>query len=268
MRQVRLFGLAIMGMCALSGCSLVHELKDDPAIVGITGFNLVIGIDPAINSPFPAPKVHMNWGAAFRIGPHDCVYVSTAGGASAYTNAAGKPDSSGEGKKEDAPATQAAKEAVKDAVAADETLKQKEAVLASDPGNQTKKDDVAKAKESAEKKHFVANTMLASTNAPSNNSCVPTTNFSTSAGGETGSGGQAHLTISANGLDTLKERWRLQARLDEVLNSFSEGTFKEIAGDTTKTTNFTSLLNALHAVADDKEHTAIPSNKAAIQPSK
>lgn len=85
MYRCKPFSLVIIGICTLNGCGLIHELKDDPAIVGVTGFNLIAGIDPAINSPFPAPKVHMNWGTMFRVGPHDCVYISTAGGASAYT---------------------------------------------------------------------------------------------------------------------------------------------------------------------------------------
>ena len=78
-------GVVLCLALATTGCALVNQLKQDAAIVGTTGFSLSIGFDPAPeNAMFPLPKVKLVYGTAWRVGVHDCVYISNAAGASAY----------------------------------------------------------------------------------------------------------------------------------------------------------------------------------------
>ena len=68
-----------------TGCGLVNQLKQDAAIVGATGFSLSIGFDPTPeNAMIPLPKVKLMYGTAWRVGIHDCIFISNAAGAGAY----------------------------------------------------------------------------------------------------------------------------------------------------------------------------------------
>lgn len=266
------FILVIIGICTLNGCGLIHELKDDPAIVGVTGFNLIAGIDPAINSPFPAPKVHMNWGTMFRVGPHDCVYISTAGGASAYTKPPAKLDTT-----TPTPSTKALEKATTDAKNKATSAKDAANTADQNPGDTSKKQAAQDAKQASDEANATVkalqNAVAAEAvetatkasgrtpaTAPSQvtNTCIPTVapSLSTTSDSEVGAGGQAHLTISVNGLTAMQKRWEMQARLDELLNGLPDilEELEELPESQRTAENLINIINALHSLADDKQH--------------
>ncbi len=156
----------------LTGCTaLVDQLKEDSAIVGTTGFSISIGFDPAPeNAMFPLPKVKMVHGTAWRVGIHDCVYVSTAAGATAYI-----------------PAVPTAQKPAAGAGA----QKSSEVVPSADgsPGAPSGQDGAANS----------ARGNLAS--------CIPTVIAQPGQNpGGAGGAGQAYLTIAADGLSALKAK--------------------------------------------------------------
>ena len=79
----RRVGLLLGGaLLTLTGCTgLVRELKEDPAIVGFTGYFLKAGITLSTGPiPFPLPSLEAGYGTGWRVGIHDCVYLSTSSG--------------------------------------------------------------------------------------------------------------------------------------------------------------------------------------------
>lgn len=222
--------LALVLLFVQTGCSLVRELKEDPAIVGATGFNLIIGLDIAPSSVLPTAKVHMNYGATFRVGAHECVYISTSGGASVQTVFA---DSA---KAKDAQDTQAKADAAQDDAnkkqqAADEAKKATDAVNPPDPTLKAKSDqaktDAEKAKTDAGKSQNVADQAQAKANPAVSAPCIPGNTqgvLPVQSGPNAGAGGagSANLIISANGLEALKARWHQNAQLDLLIGALKD----------------------------------------------
>ena len=166
---------------ALAGCAdLVKELKEDPAILGTTGFYVSIGFDPSPqNSFFPLPHVKLGHGAAWRVGTHDCVYITTAAGASAsaQANPAGQSNPPGP------------KNAVVEAAANQENV-------------DAPKEDPSKSGDQNNRAPCIPSTTVANPQLPQQGAAAI---------------GQAYLTISASGLETLKARWTEQAELKAFL---------------------------------------------------
>ena len=88
----RILGVAFLTACVLGvGCStippIVRQLKDDPAIIAVTGFYASIGFDPSpTNGMTPLPHIALGHGTSVRLGIHDCAYLSDATGARASVN--------------------------------------------------------------------------------------------------------------------------------------------------------------------------------------
>jgi len=63
----------------LSGCTnLIHELKTDPAIVGITGFWVQLGVEASPSSGgIPFPTLKFGHGTIWRVGISDEVEIRT-----------------------------------------------------------------------------------------------------------------------------------------------------------------------------------------------
>ena len=63
----------IIGLFLLSGCTgLVHELKTDPAIVGITGWWFSVGVEASPSSGgIPFPVIKTGYGTIWRVGITD-----------------------------------------------------------------------------------------------------------------------------------------------------------------------------------------------------
>lgn len=87
--------ILISFLCLLSGCTqMVHELKTDPAVVGITGWWFSLGLEASPSSGgIPFPMVKFGRGTVWRVGVADSVTVTTGeqvtvspgGGAAAAT---------------------------------------------------------------------------------------------------------------------------------------------------------------------------------------
>lgn len=71
--------ILISFLCLLSGCTqMVHELKTDPAVVGITGWWFSLGLEASPSSGgIPFPMVKFGRGTVWRVGVADSVTVTT-----------------------------------------------------------------------------------------------------------------------------------------------------------------------------------------------
>lgn len=218
--------LLLAASVGLTACvrDLISELKEDAAIVGSTGLYTSIGFDPSpATGMLPLPHIKFGHGTAFRVGIHDCVYVSNAAGARAYVNASpssldggagsgtlsgtvgagqGRPADAGEKGKLAADAAEKAKAAVTAAEAAKAevgTPKEIEKVTES-----TSKMRVAA--DAAEKLQEAVGTGKTDKRQAD---CIPVpSQVGGPAASGAGAGGEAYLTISGSGLETLKERWK------------------------------------------------------------
>ena len=78
MKRVFLIGILLF----LSGCApMVHELKTDPAVVGVTGWWFSLGLEASPSSGgIPFPMIKFGRGTMWRVGVSDEVTVRTGEG--------------------------------------------------------------------------------------------------------------------------------------------------------------------------------------------
>jgi hypothetical protein len=71
------FAASLVSVFILSGCAgVIHELADDSAVVGATGFWFALGVSPSpVAGGLPTPTVSVGYGTLWRIGKHDNVTV-------------------------------------------------------------------------------------------------------------------------------------------------------------------------------------------------
>lgn len=69
--------LLISGLLFLTGCAeTIHELKSDPAIVGMTGFWFQLGVDASpTTGGVPLPNLKFGHGTIWRVGTSDKVTI-------------------------------------------------------------------------------------------------------------------------------------------------------------------------------------------------
>jgi hypothetical protein len=74
--------IVIGSLFLLSGCvGLVHELKTDPAIVGITGFWVHLGVEASPSTGgIPFPTLKFGHGTIWRVGVSDEVTIKAGEG--------------------------------------------------------------------------------------------------------------------------------------------------------------------------------------------
>jgi hypothetical protein len=74
---MKYFALAFFELLLLSGCvDTIHELKSDPAIVGITGFWFQAGVDASASTGgVPLPNIKFGHGTIWRVGTSDKVTI-------------------------------------------------------------------------------------------------------------------------------------------------------------------------------------------------
>src|ERR1043166_5660303 len=78
------FAFFAVAILLLSSCAgTIHELANDSAVVGMTGFGISIGAAPSPSSPTPMPSISMWYGTIWRIGKHDNVVVKVNSSATA-----------------------------------------------------------------------------------------------------------------------------------------------------------------------------------------
>ena len=74
--------LWVASLLLLSGCApMVHELKTDPAVVGVTGWWFSLGLEASPSSGgIPFPMIKFGRGTMWRVGVSDEVVVRTGEG--------------------------------------------------------------------------------------------------------------------------------------------------------------------------------------------
>ena len=72
----------VVGLLLFSGCApMVHELKTDPAVVGVTGWWFSLGLEASPSSGgIPFPMIKFGRGTMWRVGISDEVVVRTGEG--------------------------------------------------------------------------------------------------------------------------------------------------------------------------------------------